>query len=181
MGSSLSFFALLVFAVAPVMLASQKVPWISGTIGFTVSVILAGAFAFLLRSYLPRVLSPNPDPDPAVISRVAFALLVLAWGPIAAYHLANSPFLNSLTLSAVMGSFWEELFPGSQIPFLLLLQLGVVVMSAGLTAISFWGIRSRLIREGAPLLSKGWRILLGLFAVYFGFIVVLILSGSIHK
>ncbi len=37
-----------------------------------------GAFAFLLRSYLPRILSPNPDSDPAVISRLAFALLVLA-------------------------------------------------------------------------------------------------------
>ncbi len=80
-----------------------------------------------------------------------------------------------------MGSFWEDLFPQNQIPFLLLLQLGVVVMSAGLTAISFWGIRSRLIQEGAPFLSKGWRILLSLFAVYFGFVVALILSSSVYN
>ncbi|HEA68413.1 MAG TPA: hypothetical protein ENI07_16565 [Desulfobacterales bacterium] len=111
MGGSLGFFAMIMFFIAPIMLASQKVIWISGTTGFTVSAALAVALAFVLRFFLPRLLSADPDPDPAVTTRVAFALLVLAWGPIAAFHLANSSVLTGLNLSAGIGSFWEDLFP----------------------------------------------------------------------
>jgi hypothetical protein len=181
MGSSLSFFALFVFFIAPVLLASQKIIWISGTVGFTLCAILAFALAYVLQFFLPRLLSPDPDPDPAMNSRVAFAFLILAWGPVAAFHLANSPLLNSLTVSAAIGSFWDDFLPQRQIHFLTLVQLGAVLIASVFTAISLRGIHSQLIQEGVPLSRKGWKILLALAAIYFGGVLSLVLNKSIHR
>ncbi|NIS71983.1 MAG: hypothetical protein GTO12_24565, partial [Proteobacteria bacterium] len=120
------------------------------------------------------------DPDPAVIARVAFALLVLAWGPVAAFHLANSSILTGLNINAGIGSFWEHFFPQAQIQFVLLPQLGVVVVSGGFAGISLWGIQSRFVREGVPLSHRGWRILLSFCAVYLAVAVALVMNGSVH-
>ncbi len=178
-GGTLSFFAVIVFFIAPIMLASHKVIWISGTTGFTVSTAVAVALAIVLRFFLPRLLCTDPDPEPAVVARVAFALLVLAWGPVAAFHLANSSALTGLNLSAGTGSFWEHLFPQGQIQLVLLLQLGVVLISGGFAGISLWGIWSRFVREGVPLSRWGWRILLSSCLLYLVTSVGLVLRETV--
>ncbi len=178
-GGTLSFFAVIVFFIAPIMLASHKVIWISGTTGFTVSTAVAVALAIVLRFFLPRLLCTDPDPEPAVVARVAFALLVLAWGPVAAFHLANSSALTGLNLSAGTGSFWEHLFPQGQIQLVLLLQLGAVMISGGFAGISLWGIRSRFVREGVPLSRMGWRTLVSLCLLYLVTSVGLVLRETV--
>jgi CRP-like cAMP-binding protein/polyferredoxin len=179
LGGALSRFALVVLFISPLILASQSTSWISSTTGFTVSAVLAVGLAILSRSFLPRLLSRDPDLDPAVSSRVAFALLILAWGPVTAYHLANSPALTSLKLSAAAGSFWDALFPGGEISLLCLVQLGVILVSAVLMAITLWGIRARFVSEQVPLSPWGWRILQSLCALYLVVTLALILHGSV--
>jgi DNA-binding NtrC family response regulator len=179
MGGALSLFALIVVFISPIMLASQSTSWISGTTGLTLGTALAVGLALLSRSFLPRLLSVAPDLDPAVSTRVAFALLVLAWGPVAAFHLAHSPVLTSLSISLVTESFWEGLFPRGKIPLLLLIQLGVVVLSGVLTAITLWGIRARFVSEQVPLSPWGWRILQSLCTLYLVGTLALILDGTV--
>ncbi len=180
LGGTLTFFAMVVFFVSPILLASRNTVWISSTTGFTVGVALAVGLAFLLRFFLPRLLSRDADLDPSASPRIAFALLVLAWGPITAFHLANSPALTSLSLSAMAGSVWDVIFPGPQISFLVLFQMGALIVSGILAAITFWGIRTRFIEDRVHLSSWGWKVLMGLCLVYVVIALTLVINGTVQ-
>jgi transcriptional regulator with GAF, ATPase, and Fis domain/polyferredoxin len=170
-------FCLVALLLTMVMLASHReLLGIAGVGGFTAAACLAVAGAAVLSAGLPKMLSR--DADLTVTSRVSFALLLLAWGPLMAFHLENIPGLGALEIRAAAGSFWVRHFPSLQVSLLSVLQLGTVLLAAGFAAITLGRIRVHAAKQGIAIVPWGWRILLGICALYFLATVALVLFGG---
>jgi len=164
-------FALAVFSLSIVLLASNESTWLKGPVEMTAAALVSVFLGILLHISLPRLLSGKTDPDTTVSSRAAFALMVLAWGPLMAYQLTNIPGLSSLRLAAASGSMAENIFPFKGVTLLVVLQLAAVLFAALLTAVAFWRIRVQAEKEEIKLNKTGWRALLILCTIYVLFAV----------
>lgn len=173
-------FALAVFFLAMVMLASHWLTWITTAAGFTVTALAAIGFAAALNFALPRLLANSEEPDPGVITRVGFALLVLGWGPFMAFHLENIPGLGALMLQVAEDSFWPRSFGTTKISLLTLFQFAAIAVSAIFCGLTLSRIRARFTKQGTPPSTYGWRILLIICGLYFLAAVSLILPQGVH-
>jgi len=144
LSGELVLFALVVFFLAPVMLASHKLALLGDTLYYTGAVVLAVAAGVASAGLLRRLLAGKSEPDPAVVAAVALALLVLAAGPFMAFHLENVPALAAIELRIPADLI--ENYPASPrlVPLLAILQIGAVLTSVILAAIALWRIRVRL-------------------------------------
>ena len=165
--------SLVAFFLTPVMLAAQRAQ--SNIVEFTVVGSMAVLAACIAAYALPRLLSR--DRDSSIMSRTAFALLLLAWGPFMAFHLANVPGLDTLRVSCPEGSVWGLQLPTWEIPLLGVLQLGAILFAALLATITFWRIRIHAAKQGVELVPWGWRALLGLCSAYVLATVLLAFRG----
>jgi DNA-binding NtrC family response regulator len=178
-GNALLPFALFLFLFSPIMLASQGASWASTVGGFTANTLaaVAGTLVFLPR--LPRLITPEPHPDPAFSSRVAFALLILAWGPAMAYQLGHISGLEQLRVHGAEGTFAGSLLPPGGLTVQTLLQAGVIVMAALFAGICLAGIKWRFSRSDGEISPWGWRTLFLLCALYTLASLTLVLKESL--
>ena len=163
-----------------VMLASHWLTWITTAGGFTVTALAAVGFAAALNHALPRLLVSGEEPDPGLITRVAFALLVLGWGPFMAFHLENIPGLGALMLQVTEDSFWPRSFGTTEISLLTVFEFTAITVSALFCTLTLSRIRARFARQGAPPSTYGWRILLVICGLYFLAAISLILPQGVH-
>jgi len=169
-------FATITFFVALVMLASQKNAWGTGSaLGFTAAVGAAVAAGALLATLLPRLLCHEDDRTPA--SRAAFALLVVAWGPLMAFHLENIPGLASLAVHAAVGSAVARVFPATGLPVLGMLQIGVVAAAMLLALVSFPRIWRHVDGAVGHRALWRWSLVGTLCVVYLAVAASLVVSG----
>ena len=173
-------FALTGFFLAMVMLASHWLTWTTSVVGFTSAGLLAVGLAVLLNSTLPRLLSRDRDADPTVTTRVAFALLVLGWGPFMAFHLANVPGLGSMYVHFAAGSRWAQYFATTEVGLLTVLEFAAIAVSAVFAVISLSRIRARAIARGGKPSPWGWRALWVICGLYFLAAISLILPQGVH-
>jgi hypothetical protein len=143
---------------------------------FTLAACLAVAGAAVLNAVLPRILTR--DGDLAVTSRVSFAMLLLAWGPLMAFHLENIPGLGALRIHAAEGSFLAEHIPFLEVSLLGVLQLATMCLAAVLAMITLWRIRIHAEKHRTRIIAWGWRIMLGICAVYLFAAIGLVLLGG---
>jgi CRP-like cAMP-binding protein/polyferredoxin len=153
---SLAPFLLSVPLLALVVLASQRPGWTSGPLGFTSLGVLAVVLGVIAARVLPSLLSRRSSPARTPATRVAFATLLLGWGPLMAYQLGNIPLLSTLRLSADPGTAWAGLLPSASL--LTVGRLGFVLLAALLAALAFSRARSLALREGDGLRVLGWRL-----------------------
>jgi len=111
------------------------------------------------------MISSEDQGDPVLAAKLAFGLLVLAWGPLMAYQLGNVPGLDSILVRPAPGSTSAVLWTG-QTTLLVVLQVLVVLLAAALSLVCFWRIKASEVRQGRTVSPWVWRWLLGLSAVY---------------
>ena len=87
----------------------------------------------LLKFALPRLLSR--DRDPALTTRIGFALLILGWGPMMAFHLENIPQLDTLRIHAAARSLPHPYFPTTELTLLVALQYSTILNAAVLAVV----------------------------------------------
>jgi polyferredoxin len=172
-------FSLFVFFISLFMLASRSATWTSTGAGFTMIVLMAVGLAAVFKTSLPGLLSKEADPDPALASRVSFALLILGWGPAMAFHLEHVPGLESLWLHAAPGSFMARHFPSGEVSLLLVLQVATIVFAWALAAIALWRIRIRFQEQGMKPPTGRWRILQLFCLIYLAAALALVLPGGV--
>jgi len=164
---ALTPFALAVFLFAPVMLAAQGSGWIATSAGLTIMGVLAVLAGVLLSWRMPSILAgQDGKPDHGVASRTAFALLVLAWGPLMAYQLANIPGLRDFRLHLTAGQRLPVPFAADGLGVLTALQVSCMVLACALALVTFWRIGAGLARQGIRPGKAGWRLVEGLGVVY---------------
>jgi hypothetical protein len=167
-------FATITFFVALVMLASQTDAWGTRTAaGFTLAMGAAVAAGIGLGALLPRLLCHNEDRTPA--SRAAFALLVVAWGPLMAFHLQNIPGLDALGIHAAAESGLSRLVPALNLPLLGALQLAVIGLATLLALISFPRIWRHVDEAVGHRAVWRWSVVGVLAAAYLGVAAALVI------
>ncbi len=171
-------FNLSLFAFSLAMLASWHGRWLSTPLGLAVGAAVAVAAAYLFQRTLPHLLSAETERDPSITARIAFAFLVLAWGPLFAYQIENIPILPSLTVHAIEGSPWGAYLPDPGISFLGLTQALIILFAASLSFVCFVEIRARLTRLGVELSRRAWKLFALIFSVY---IVLALLIVVMHE
>jgi PAS domain S-box-containing protein len=163
---SLSVFALTVFFISPVLLATKTIDALAGVAEFSIATLLAISAALLCRKVLPNRLVSDPEQAPVAMSRMAFALMIVGWGPLTAFQIANFPSVDSLVIVGNLGPVWSHLVPGEGLSLLKLVQTVILLFAALLSAIALWGVRQRLRKDHADVSTVAWLGLLGLFAGY---------------
>ena len=178
LGKALVPFALVVFFFAIVMLSSYKLSWVAETGGFIALASLSMALAFVLKVGLV-ILFANTR-DPALADRVAFGLLILAWGPFMAFHLNNIPELNAILIQATDESILSSVFNATPISMLFILQLAAIMFAVVCTSICFWRIRvhEKSYEDGKTSLWS-WLFIVALCVVYLLVTLGLILPRGI--
>jgi polyferredoxin len=123
--------ALTVFLLAPLLLSRIVDPW-----WFTGLTVLLFGMVIPLRRLLERTLDVEGLTMPAV--RVSFALALLGWGPLMAFHLAHIPGLDAMHVH-------NQVHSASMItlPLLPTLQLLAIVASGLATGAVLGRIRAR--------------------------------------
>ena len=150
-------FSLSVLFLAPVILAAQRTSWLAGVVPLTAAMAVALAAGAAAARVLPRLLGGAGDD--AISSRVAFALLVLAWGPLMAYQLGNVGALTAVRVQAVPATPLAGVLPAEGVALQLVLQLAVVALALVLTAITLWRTSAWQQRHGEPPARGRWRAL----------------------
>jgi transcriptional regulator with AAA-type ATPase domain len=176
LGRDLVPFALVVFFLAIVMLSSHKLAWNATVGGFTILAGLSVILALVLYAGLAKLFAN--DKDPALAYRVAFGLLILAWGPFMAFHLGDIPELDAILIRAADDSVLSSIFNTLPISLLLVLQFGAIIFAAVCTAICFWHIRLRQANDNGKTSFWPWRFIVALSAFYLLVAIVLVLPGD---
>ena len=166
-------FALVVVNITLILLAAQRFAWAASPTNFTILSVLALGLAWLCNRILLKWLPC--ERDPAIVTRVVFSLLILAWGPFMAFHLANIPELESVWIYASPDSLWSRLLGASELSFLSLLQYVAILFSALLATIVFWRIKARVDKQDTSKFSRGWILmaLMGIVYLFFAFLLTL--------
>jgi polyferredoxin len=162
-----------VVALTPVMLAG-RVGFAADVWGFTLMSLLALAVAAGLHRWLPRWLSSGAEPLPA--ARTAFAVMILAWGPLMAFHLGNVPGLETLVVHGRSEAFLSTLVPATGIPVLLGLQLAVVAGASLAGGFALWRIRQGMDHDSVR--RRSWRALGASAMGYCALALALLLQGT---
>jgi len=176
-GGALVPFALFLFFFAPAMLASQGGTWAATHAGFLLTALGALLATVGAKALLPRLLTAGSDPEPTLSTRVAFSLLVLAWGPAMAFQLGHIGALASLHLHALPGSVLAALVPASGLKLLSVAQVAVVLAAGLFTTVCLSGIHGVLRREGEPYSRTGWRWLVAICGLYELGALALVVAG----
>ncbi len=170
-------FAVAVFLLALVLLASHGPGWMAERTGVTVLGLLAVAAGVALALRLPRLVAHDLEPGSPLVASVAFALLVLGWGPLMAYHAGNIPLLAKLfvgTRPELAGAS----VAGVGVGLLPLAQLSLIALATALALFSLWRIRVHAHKTGVALNRTGWVALGALCAGYVVAAVVLVASSA---
>jgi hypothetical protein len=162
-------FALVVFLVSIVMLASHKSALDAAPVWYTVVLLAAVCAGMGLHRLLRRLFGE----ETGVVKAIAFALLVLGSGPLMAFHLQNIPFFEKVQVSMP-----SEVFGEVQIGLLEVFQFLTIMISAVFAAVAMWRIRVRILERGMAL--WGWRIVDALAAVYLTGALALLFIGVSH-
>jgi DNA-binding NtrC family response regulator len=174
-GQALVPFALFLFFFAPAMIASQRGGgWAATLPGFSALALGALAATIVVAPRLPRLLAAGADPEPTLSTRVAFTLLVLAWGPAMAFQLGHVGMLGTLRLHAESGSLAARVLPVAGISLRQIAQVAAVLASGLFTVICLLGIRGRMRRDREAHSPGGWRLVLVLCGAYFAGTIALI-------
>jgi len=163
---TLTPLALVVFFLAIVLLGVRNTAWLAVPYIFTTAAVLAVISAIVLKTILPKLLSRERNPDPALVSRVALALFILGWGPFMAFYLQEVPGLAVLQIRVVEELYWTAYFPITEVAVLSIMQFVVISLAAIFAMISLWMIRVQFKRQEVKFRLWGWRILLGFCALY---------------
>jgi hypothetical protein len=165
-GGALVPFALFLFFFAPAMLASQGRTWAATNDGFLATALGALLATVAAKALLPRLLAAGADPEPTLSTRVAFSLLVLAWGPAMAFQLGHVGALASLHLHALPGSALAALVPADGLRLLTVGQVGVILAAGLFAAVCLSGVHGVLRRDREAYSRAGWRWVVAICAAY---------------
>ncbi len=165
--SGLAPFAVAIFLLAPVFLVARSVPGLDApgpllAVG-SAAILTAG---LLWRALLHLLGAGRRSAASDVPVRVAFGLLVLAWGPLMAYQIANVKALGGLTLNAAADSFWAWLLPTAGLDLMRLAQVAVVVLAAMAASVVLGRIYLASQEQTGDRPTIAWVVLVAAVALY---------------
>lgn len=140
---TIGFFALVLFFLAPWMLASERIPIVLSGTAVSLAIIASFIFAVICRRTLPTLLFGDDENKLLGTSRIILVLLLLAWGPFAAFQYDHVFGLDTLFITSGEQNQLYHILPEKGIPLLSIIQLSAVWFATLLGVITLFGIGSR--------------------------------------
>ncbi len=172
---ALAPFLLAIFFLSPVLLAIQGNPALSSPLAVTLGGLAAIGCGALMAWLLPTLLHGDGEEDSPVPAQVAFALMILGWGPLMAYQFGNISALSAFHLGSDPPSLLARFVGAGNVTLLPIAQLFILVLAAALAAITLWRIGVRAARDGITVAWGGWFLLLTGCTAYLAISVALVL------
>lgn len=169
---TISYFALVFFFISPFLLASDRIPQFAGPLALTAATLCSLIFAAICRYTLPKLLFANDENSQLSTTRLTLVLLLLAWGPFAAFQFGHIAGLDTLVVTSLTPqNLLNTLFSSQGLPLLALVQLcaiwfGVFISTVTLLGLSWQDRRRKSVVSG----QKSY--------VFFGFILAYALLNS---
>jgi hypothetical protein len=165
-GETIGYFALVCFLLAPCLLASERIPFLMGKGVFTVAVLASLAFAAVCRYTLPTLLFQDHELKQLRTTRLILVLLLLGWGPFAAFQIAHLPGFDTLFILTGQQSMLYAVLPEHGVSLLALVQLGVIWFGALMAVVALLGMGWRAQREQASIAGRNWYLVFGVCLFY---------------
>jgi DNA-binding NtrC family response regulator len=165
-GGTIGFFALVCFFLAPCLLASERIPFLMGNGVFTVAVLVSLGLAAVCRYTLPTLLFQNHELKQLRTTRLILVLLLLGWGPFAAFQIAHLPGFDTLFILTDQQSMLYAVLPEHGVSLLALMQLGVIWFGALMAVVTLLGMGWRVQQENTRIAGRNWYLVLGICLFY---------------
>jgi PAS domain S-box-containing protein len=165
-GETIGFFALVCFFLASCLLASQRIPFFMGKGVFTGTVLASVALAAVCRYSLPTLLFKDDELKLLRTTRLTLVLLLLAWGPFAAFQFTHLPGIDTLFILTGQQSMLSTVLPDDGVALLTLVQLGVIWFGSLMALVTLIGMGWRGQREKTSIAGRNWYLVFGVCLFY---------------
>jgi hypothetical protein len=165
-GETIGFFALVCFFLAPCLLAAERMSFFKGVSVFSGAVLASIGLAAVCRYTLPTLLFKDHDLKLLRTTRLILVLLLLAWGPFAAFQIAHLPGIDTLYILTGQQSMLDAVLPEHGISLLALVQLGVIWFGALMAGVTLLGMGWRAQHERAGIAGHNWYLVFGVCLFY---------------
>ncbi len=163
---TIGFFALVFFFLAPCLLASERIPFLLGAKAFTLAALAALVLAAICRYTLPTLLFGDDEQKLLRTTRLTLVLLLLAWGPFAAFQFGHITGLDTLFVVSDQQGLLNAVLPEQGIPVLALVQLSVIWFGALMAVVTLLGMGWRVQQERANIAGRNWFLAFGACLFY---------------
>jgi transcriptional regulator with AAA-type ATPase domain len=163
---TIGFFALVFFFLAPCMLASERIPFFMGARAFTLAALASLVLAAICRYTLPTLLFGDDERKLLSTTRLTLVLLLLAWGPFAAFQFGHITGLDSLSVISGQQDLLHAVLPEQGVPLLALVQLSAIWFGALMAVVTLLGMGWRVQRERASIAGRNWYLAFGVCLFY---------------
>jgi hypothetical protein len=165
-GETIGFFALVCFFLAPCLLASQRIPFFMGESVFTWAVLASVVLALVCRYTLPTLLFQDHELKLLRTTRLILVLLLLGWGPFAAFQFAHLPGIDTLFILTGPQSMLSTVLPEHGVSLLALVQLSVIWFGALMAVVALLGMGWRVQHERVSIAGRNWYLVFGICLFY---------------
>jgi PAS domain S-box-containing protein len=163
---AIGFFILVCFFLGPCMLASERIPFFMGENFFILAALASLILALVCRTILPTLLFGDHELKQLRTARLIFVLLLLAWGPFAAFEFGHLPGFDTLFIITDTQSILHAILPDHGVSLLVLAQLGAIWFAALMAAVALLGMGWRIQREKASVTGSNWYLVFGVSLCY---------------
>jgi polyferredoxin len=163
---TIGFFALAFFFFAPCLLASERIPFFWGANAFTLSALVSLVLAAICRYTMPTLLFGDDEQKLLRTTRLTLVLLLLAWGPFAAFQFGHMPGLDTLFIISGQQKLLPAFLPEQGLPLVALVQLSAIWFGALMAVVTLIGMGWRVQRERASIAGRNWYLVFGVCLFY---------------
>ncbi len=163
---TIGFFALVFFFLAPFMLASEHIPFFMGSTVFTLVLLSCLAMAAVCHYKLPTLLFGDDQQKLLNTTRLILVLLLLAWGPFAAFQFGHIVGLNTLFIISDQQEVFHALLPEKGVSLLALVQLSVIWFSVFIASVTLFGLGWRIRHDGGNIAGRKPYLILSICLFY---------------
>jgi PAS domain S-box-containing protein len=163
---TIGFFALVFFFLAPCLLASERIPFFWGAKAFTLSALVSLVLAAICRYTMPTLLFGDDEQKLLRTTRLTLVLLLLAWGPFAAFQFGHMTGLDSLFIISGQQDLLPAFLPEQGVPLLALVQLSAIWFGALMAVVTLIGMGWRVQRDRASIAGRNWYLAFGVCLFY---------------
>lgn len=163
---TISFFALVFFFIAPFMLASERIAFFTGNYAFTIAALASLVLAAVCRYTLPTLLFGDDERKLLRTTRLILVLLLLAWGPFAAFQFGHITGLDTLFVISGQQGLFYSILPEQGLSLLVLLQLSAIWFGVLIAGVTLLGIGWRVRRENSSIAGHKSYLILGVYLLY---------------
>ena len=146
---TLGFFGLVFFFLAPFLLASERIQILMGVNPFSLAALFSLLLAAICRYSLPTLLFGDDENKLLDTTRLSLVLLLLAWGPFAAFHFGHLAGLDTFFVVSNL----QGLTPTQGISVLLLVQLSAIWFGTIIAIITLLGL-SRVVVDAMTSITR---------------------------